>query len=273
MGFLFVNSIMKFNELCELLEYIDNSRIIPDYDVVEESFLDFFKNPKALIATALLLGIDYNYTLPKLQQIVSQKVQALPPEQVQQIKQSVPTKMNTPVVDRILKGLSKLPQIITSGVPLKNTDNSFLPQAFKYIKKNEGSHNKIYKDSKGNWTIGVGHLVTSDELKIYKDKVLSDTEVEDLFKSDVAKKMVRIKKQFGKSFNKYSDNLKTAILDGYFRGDLSGSPKTRAFLRLRQFKQAAEAYLDNDEYIAAKKAGSGVAARMESNARIMANEK
>ena len=32
-----------------------------------------------------------------------------------------------------------------------------------FITKEEGVRNKAYKDSKGLWTIGVGHLIKSDE--------------------------------------------------------------------------------------------------------------
>ena len=53
-----------------------------------------------------------------------------------------------------------------------------------YITKEEGSRNKAYKDSKGLWTIGVGHLIKPDEPHLLT-ATLSDQEVKDLLKSDL----------------------------------------------------------------------------------------
>ena len=53
-----------------------------------------------------------------------------------------------------------------------------------FITKEEGSRNKAYKDSKGLWTIGVGHLIKADEQHLIT-ATLSDQEVEDLLKKDL----------------------------------------------------------------------------------------
>ena len=53
-----------------------------------------------------------------------------------------------------------------------------------YITKEEGSRNKAYRDSKGLWTIGVGHLIKPDEQHLLT-ATLSDQEVKDLLKSDL----------------------------------------------------------------------------------------
>ena len=53
-----------------------------------------------------------------------------------------------------------------------------------YITEEEGYRNKAYKDSKGLWTIGVGHLIKSDEKHLI-NATLSDQEVEDLLRSDL----------------------------------------------------------------------------------------
>ena len=53
-----------------------------------------------------------------------------------------------------------------------------------FITKEEGARNKAYKDSKGLWTIGVGHLIKSDEQHLIT-ATLTDQEVEDLLKSDL----------------------------------------------------------------------------------------
>ena len=53
-----------------------------------------------------------------------------------------------------------------------------------YITKEEGYRNKAYKDSKGLWTIGVGHLIKADEPHLL-NITLTDEQVKDLLKSDL----------------------------------------------------------------------------------------
>jgi lysozyme len=53
-----------------------------------------------------------------------------------------------------------------------------------FITKEEGSRNKAYKDSKGLWTIGVGHLIKANEQHLLT-ATLTDQEVEELLKSDL----------------------------------------------------------------------------------------
>ena len=53
-----------------------------------------------------------------------------------------------------------------------------------FITKEEGSRNKAYKDSKGLWTIGVGHLIKADEQHLLT-ATLTDDQVEDLLRSDL----------------------------------------------------------------------------------------
>jgi len=53
-----------------------------------------------------------------------------------------------------------------------------------FIIKEEGARNKAYKDSKGLWTIGVGHLIKADEQHLI-NTTLTDAQVEDLLKSDL----------------------------------------------------------------------------------------
>ena len=53
-----------------------------------------------------------------------------------------------------------------------------------FITNEEGSRNKAYKDSKGLWTIGVGHLIKADEQHLLT-ATLTDEEVEELLRSDL----------------------------------------------------------------------------------------
>lgn len=53
-----------------------------------------------------------------------------------------------------------------------------------FITKEEGSRNKAYKDSKGLWTIGVGHLIKADEQHLIT-ATLTDEQVAELLRSDL----------------------------------------------------------------------------------------
>jgi lysozyme len=53
------------------------------------------------------------------------------------------------------------------------------------ISQFEGKRNTAYKDSKGLWTIGVGHLIKEDEPHLLK-ATLTDEEVFNLFKADLS---------------------------------------------------------------------------------------
>jgi lysozyme len=53
-----------------------------------------------------------------------------------------------------------------------------------FITKEEGSRNKAYQDSKGLWTIGVGHLIKTDE-EYLLTATLTDDQVEELLRKDL----------------------------------------------------------------------------------------
>ncbi len=55
---------------------------------------------------------------------------------------------------------------------------------FELLTKFEGKRNRAYKDTRGLWTIGVGHLIKPNEQHLI-NAVLTDAQVEDLFKSDL----------------------------------------------------------------------------------------
>lgn len=56
--------------------------------------------------------------------------------------------------------------------------------AFPFIVELEGKRNQAYRDARGFWTTGVGHLIKHDEAHLIAT-VLTDQQVEDLFKSDL----------------------------------------------------------------------------------------
>ena len=159
------------------------------------------------------------------------------------------------------------------GKPIASSNSVlFNDKLFNYIKKSEGARSKLYKDSKGLWTIGIGHLVKPEELSKFKGKTLSEAEIQKIFNNDIVSKIALAKQKIGNKFDSLSDDMKIAIIDGFFRGDLSGSPRSLQYIRSGKYKEAAKEYLNNAEYKSAKSSGSGVASRMERNAKVISSE-
>ena len=148
------------------------------------------------------------------------------------------------------------------------SDDITLRVAKNYIAHNEGEKFELYKDSKGKWTIGVGHLVQDDEMEKFKNGI-DKTQSQELFNQDIQKHLKRAKELFP-NYDTYLPKVKAAILDGVFRGDLSGSPKTIKLINDGKWLEASEEYIDNKEYRASKALGDkhGVWKRMDKNAAI-----
>jgi hypothetical protein len=84
------------------------------------------------------------------------------------------------------------------------------------VKQHEGVRTEAYKDTKGLWTIGVGHLIGdgSDaalEKSGYKGKSLTPKEVDDLFEGDFAKHVKIAEKTPG--WNLANNTGKAAMID------------------------------------------------------------
>jgi len=78
--------------------------------------------------------------------------------------------------------------LVLQNTPImKNMENDIVAitkSTFDFITGFEGKRNKAYKDSKGLWTIGVGHLIKVNEQHLMHE-TLTDDQVEELFKSDL----------------------------------------------------------------------------------------
>lgn len=178
------------------------------------------------------------------------------------------------------------------------SEASFLAKVTSYISKNEGYHTVLYRDVYKKPTIGIGHLVLNPqdfdsglfkkgEYEFGKNGdlkkiTLTDKRVHEIFKYDVQRKMKSIKRQFSE-YDTFPEPLKVAILDGYFRGDISGSPIAIGYIHkaveaakagnLKRAKEiaaiAAKAFLINKEYKASKKNETGVHKRMERNSDLI----
>jgi GH24 family phage-related lysozyme (muramidase) len=156
---------------------------------------------------------------------------------------------------------------------------------FQHFSQVEGVKDKVYKDHKGIPTVGIGHALKPEDKDLfqtlfngkvkYEDVVsgrvrLTIDQIKKLFNHDIQYFIGRAKAIFPK-YTSYPAKVQTAILDGLYRGDLGGSPKTIALFIAGRWKEASQEYLRNAEYLDAKRRKNGVASRMERNAMIFSN--
>lgn len=299
---------MKFNELYSLIQ---------EEAVVEENFLNKLKC--VLMAGALgMSSCDYD-AQEKIQDVAKENPQQYnnladeigrqvvflstqQPEKIQEIKSVIDSPDSVEKVKKIVEKpkISKTNQVLPID---KNKQIEFYKRAKNYIEKNENHdlkiRNKWYKDNKGYPTIGIGHLVLKSDIDNgilkkgeYKlDKKgnlvsvnISDERARQIFDLDLSKKLQMIKKQFPR-YDLYPESVKIVLLDGFFRGDLAGSPSAKALIKTAMefyFKKdyeksqaylnaAANEYLDSEEYRISKKEKSGIYKRMNNNANILRN--
>jgi GH24 family phage-related lysozyme (muramidase) len=145
---------------------------------------------------------------------------------------------------------------------------------------------KPYPDDVGLWTIGIGHLIgkgSYSDMQKFVAKNGSSISIEQLLKmfdNDVKKHVDIAKNKFKNQWEEFSPDLKMALVDISFRGDLLNPKSKDDFnfvkqIKNRKFKEAAVTYLDHTEYKARKAEGGkdGVVTRMNRNAKYIANEK
>lgn len=135
-----------------------------------------------------------------------------------------------------------------------------------------------YKDDKGLWTVGIGHLIGdgSDDSKskwVEKNSnKLTSAQAIALFKKDLMKHAAHARNVIGPDvFDKLSTNRKAALVDIAYRGDLKPGHDFVKLLQQSKFKQAADSYLDHREYKERLSQGGkdGVVKRMNRNASII----
>lgn len=134
--------------------------------------------------------------------------------------------------------------------------SSFDQTVMDFIEENEGRKNTPYKDTKGLWTVGVGHLIGKELPEEYKNadgtpRTLSDEEVQELFDKDYAKH-----KAEAESLPMYSsldETGKQALIDLTFNMGLSKFnqnkwPKFFAALEAQDLQKAAAELKDSKWY-------------------------
>ena len=146
-----------------------------------------------------------------------------------------------------------------------------------YIASWEGKEKKVYKDSAGLPTIGIGHYLTNTKQdkqlfkSLFGDSVdyndilkgkeeLEDDEILKLFNVDV-----KIKEKLAKmkipDFNSYPQYIKNAIICGLYRGDLG--PKTINHINSGDWQKASIEYVNHEN---ARSGPDQVKRRMKTNA-------
>jgi|TARA_R110000765_G_scaffold128258_3_gene226390 GH24 family phage-related lysozyme (muramidase) len=151
-------------------------------------------------------------------------------------------------------------------------------KAYTTIRAYEGFRSKPYKDTKGLWTIGVGHLIGDGSAKAYKDspfykKTISEDDATKLAKSELLKRLPNVVSLIGKRFFDMSPETQRELVASYYRGGITGSPDTLDLIRVGKYKEASEEFLRHDDYKEAVKSGSGVAKRMKNLSVALAAEK
>ena len=117
-------------------------------------------------------------------------------------------------------------------------------------------------------TIGYGHY--GEDVK--PGQTITREEADVLLDKDIQKRMPAIMKAIP-NFNTLSENLRKNIVSSWYRGSLSGSPKTIELINQGKFKEAAKEFLDNDEYRNAEKRNrSGIKSRMKATSKALAGE-
>lgn len=126
---------------------------------------------------------------------------------------------------------------------------------------------KLFKEK--NFTIGYGRNRSSikEGDTITKEKAL------EYLKEDITIRLDEIQNRIP-LFNQFSENLQLALFYEYYRGSVGQSTETIKLINAGKFKEAAEEFLRNDEYINAEKLGKiGIRDSMEKVSNLLKQEK
>ena len=137
-------------------------------------------------------------------------------------------------------GAYPLVNAIPPLVPRMDLEDSIVTR----LKSEEGFGDEAYK-LKGEkyFTIGYGHYGSD----VKEGQTITKKEAEELLRKDVQERMPQIKRAI-KNFDSLSSDLQVEIAQSWFRGGISGSPKTIALINEGKFEEASKEFLDNNEY-------------------------
>ncbi len=140
--------------------------------------------------------------------------------------------------------------------------DTFVNRVSERLRKEEGLELTAYKpsESEKHYTIGYGHFGKD----VKKGSTITKEEAENLLREDIDTRIDAISKNIP-NFSKFNPEAQDAMFSSWYRGGLSGSPKTIGLINEGKFKEASKEFLNNREYRTRKESKDllGVVKRME----------
>ncbi|HEE0521900.1 TPA: glycoside hydrolase family protein [Klebsiella pneumoniae] len=132
---------------------------------------------------------------------------------------------------------------------------------YEMLRFDEGEKLKLYKDTEGYWTIGIGHLVTKNpskeqaiacldkELNRFTSGVISKSESEQLFNLDISRALRDIERsELSSIYIQTNGPRRAALVNLTFQLGLAGVLKFRKmiqYLKVGNYEAAADEGLDS----------------------------
>lgn len=177
---------------------------------------------------------------------------------------AVPSPVTTPAETTAVDGVPVMSEepivesdsVSTEGLMSRPDTSDLDATTMSFVESNEGRKNTPYKDTKGLWTVGVGHFLGTKLPDAYKNedgtpRTLSDAEVQTMFEEDYAKH----KKEAATlpMYDQLDDKGKQALIDltfnmGASRFNEKEWPKFFAALKSRDLATAAAELKDSKWY-------------------------
>ena len=153
----------------------------------------------------------------------------------------------------------------TTGMP-PDAQKDFITY-MDFLKEEEDFRATPYRlgEEKQN-TIGYGHYGTD----VQEGLNITKRQANNILRNDIETRLPKIRKAIPQ-FEDLPIDARKHLLGSWFRGSLSGSPKTLALIKARKYKEAAKEFLDNHEYKTTK--FGGVKKRMRATAQALRNLK
>ena len=114
-----------------------------------------------------------------------------------------------------------------------------------FIKDKEGFRDTAYKpiDTEEHYTIGYGNYSPD----VQAGDTITREEADIQLQKNIDERLVQIRQAIP-DFDNLPLEARQHLLGSWFRGSLSGSPKTISLLNEGKFEEASREFLDNDEY-------------------------
>tara|TARA_R110002020_G_scaffold67682_1_gene177536 strand:+ start:8297 stop:15352 length:7056 start_codon:yes stop_codon:yes gene_type:complete len=131
----------------------------------------------------------------------------------------------------------------------------------KSLREKEGLEYEAYKPvpEEEHFTIGYGHYGPD----VKEGQVIDEAQAEKYLDTDVRIRVEEARKLIS-PFDQFPVEVQGAIMDEFYRGSIRQSPQAVELINQGRYAEAANEYLDNDEYRRAEELGkSGIRPRME----------